>query len=107
MFVIVRTMKVEKGYIDSFKERFSKTSPLLKSPGFIKRELLVSTKDKDFDIIQMMIYFKDKKAFYVWEGSPEHIALHRNKDDEHNKKPEGIIEAKRETFEVIATQEHE
>lgn len=107
MYIIVRTMKIEKGYLDRFKENFSKPSPITKSPGFVKKEMLVSTKEKDFDLVQNKIYFKDKKAFYVWEGSPEHIALHRNKDKEHMQKPEGLIEVSREAYELVLTVENE
>ena len=26
------------------------------------------------------IYWKDKRAFFVWEGSPEHIAIQKAQD---------------------------
>lgn len=107
MFVIIRTMKIEKGYLDKVLENASKKGPIFKSPGFVKKEIFVQTKDKEFDLVKQMIYFENKKAFYVWEGSPEHIALHKDKNSDHNKKPEGIIEVKREAMELYLSQSHE
>ncbi|CCV64151.1 conserved hypothetical protein [Alteracholeplasma palmae J233] len=107
MYVIVRTMKMVKGNKEQVAQRFSNPSPVTKSPGFIRMEVLFSGKNPEYDIYQTMIYWTDKKAFYVWEGSPEHIAMHRNKDHEHNKRPEGILEVTHEAYEMIASKEHE
>ncbi|MDY0278075.1 MAG: antibiotic biosynthesis monooxygenase, partial [Acholeplasma sp.] len=107
MYVIIRTMKIEKGYLDSFKERFMKPSPLHKSPGFVKREMYAQTKNSDFDILKVMIFFEDKKAYYAWEGSPDHIAMHKDKNHENHTQPEGLIEASREAFTLVAEQPHE
>jgi heme oxygenase (staphylobilin-producing) len=103
MYIIVRTMKVKKGFRDKIVERFLEPSPVTKSPGFVKSELLVNTKDPEFDLYRQSIYWQDKKAFYIWEGSPEHIAMHRDPNHKHHQKPEEIIEVTREAFELIAS----
>lgn len=99
MYVISRVIKSEKGYRDSYIERYSKPSPVSKSPGFIKLEVLIDEKNPDYDIFRILIYWKDKKAFYVWEGSPEHIALHKNRVP--GQKPPGVIETFAEKYESI------
>ena len=102
MFVIIRTMKIEKGYLDIYKEQATKKSLVANSKGFVKREVLVSTKHKSYDVIQNLIYFENKKAYYVWQGSPEHIAMHKNK--KHDEKPEGLISITKEEYELIKSE---
>ena len=107
MYVIVRTMKVQKGFQEEMTERFLKPGAIQKSPGFIRSEMLFDKKHPEYDVYRQYIFWKDKKAFYVWEGSPEHIAMHRNKDSEHNKKFEAIIEVTRESYDLIASKGNE
>lgn len=103
MYIIVRNMKVQKGFRDKMIERFLTPGPVQKSPGFIKSELLVETKNPEFDLYRQTIYWQDKKAFYIWEGSPEHIAMHKDPNHAHHQKPAEIIEVTREAFELIAS----
>lgn len=104
MYVVVRTLKLQKGLREQYTERFSKPSIVTKAKGFIRRDVLFNQRDKEFDVCRVLIYWQDKKAFYEWEGSPEHIAMHKNKV--HGKDP-NILESTHEAFELIATVEHE
>ena len=54
-----------------------------------------------------MTYFQTKKDFYRWEGSPKHIAMHKDKANDHNKKPEGVIEVTRSSLEHILTKSYD
>lgn len=103
MYVIIRTMKIEKGYLDKYTENFKKDSPITKSKGFVKKELYVSSKEKEYDIVSTHIYFEDKKAFYVWEGSPEHIQMHKERKQGNHVKPEEVIEVTRQAFDLVST----
>jgi heme oxygenase (staphylobilin-producing) len=49
------------------------------------------------------VYFKDKKAYYLWEGSPEHIASHKKPQE----KPEGILNIEHLTYEVVQIDHYE
>lgn len=97
MYVVVRTMKVKKGFDEVIINNFNKPTIVENSPGFVKRELMYDKKNQDFDIYKTFIYFKDRKAFYIWQGSPEHIASHKNKKE----KPEYLIELTKETYDLI------
>lgn len=101
MYVIVRVMKVKKGFQDKVLERFLAPSLVAKSKGFVKSELLADKRNPEYDLYRQSIYWEDRKAFYVWEGSPEHIAMHKNKDHAHHQRPEEIIEVSREAFDLI------
>lgn len=101
MFVLIRTMKLVKGYLNIYEENFKKESPLTKSPGFVKKEMFVNTKDKEFDIVAYHTYFKDKQSYYIWKGSDAHIAMHRNKAN-LDPKPE-IIEVIKENYTLVTT----
>ncbi|WP_162146899.1 antibiotic biosynthesis monooxygenase family protein [Acholeplasma granularum] len=99
MYVVVRIMKVTKNHQEEVIKRFLNKNLMSKSPGYIKSLLLLDSKGKDYDVFRQEIFWKDKRAFFVWEGSPEHIAMHKNKTN--HSKPEEIIEVSRETYEVV------
>lgn len=103
MYVISRVFSFEKGYRENIIEKFSKPPVMLHFPGFIRRDVLFSQKDPAKDIVRMVIYWESKEAFYRFEGSPEHIAMHKDKHNAHNQKPEGLIDISREAYEVIAS----
>ncbi len=97
MFVVAKTFKVSKNHSASIIDRFKSNSPLFHFDGFIKREVLLQSKHNDEDVIQVRVMFKDKKDYYRWEGSPEHIQMHKNQKE----KPQGILHMESHTFELI------
>lgn len=107
MYVIERKMKVEKAHSDSVVERLSKPSIITKFKGFEKIDIFVNKKHSDYNEITVMTYFQTKKDFYRWEGSPKHIAMHKDKANDHNKKPEGVIEVTRSSLEHILTKSYD
>lgn len=103
MYVISRVFSFEKGYHDKIVEKFNQPPVMLHFPGFIRRDVLLDQKDPTKDIVRMFIYWENKEAFYKFEGSPLHIAMHKDKNNAHNQKPEGLIDMHREAYEVIAS----
>lgn len=101
MYVVVRIMKVKKNHQEDVIGRFSKQTLMSKSEGYVKSFLLLDSKNKEYDVFRQEIYWKDKRAFFVWEGSPEHIAMHKAKKEQGHQRPEEIIEMSRETYEVV------
>lgn len=101
MYVVVRVMKVQKGFSDKITEGFLSKNAMSQSPGFVKSNLLIDRKNPEYDLYRQEIFWLDKKAFFVWEGSPEHILMHKEK--KNHTKPEEIIETSRETYELLAS----
>ncbi len=101
MYVVVRVMKVQKGFSDKITEGFLSKNAMSLSPGFVRSVLMVDKKNPEYDLYRQEIFWLDKKAFFVWEGSPEHIMMHKEKKNQE--KPEEIIEFSRETYEVLAS----
>jgi heme oxygenase (staphylobilin-producing) len=97
-------IKVEKDSSTEIVDRFNHDSPMLTFQGFVKREILIDKKNKAFDVINISTYFKNKKAFYQWEGSPEHIALHKDPKNNHHKKPEGVLGVEAHYYETVLLQ---
>lgn len=104
MYVIVRTMKTEKNFQQTFKSQFESPFILQDVDGFIKREVLLDSKNKDFDIFKVSIYFESREAYINWESSDLHKSMH--KDKKEKKEIPGLIEANRETYLVISTTLH-
>jgi heme oxygenase (staphylobilin-producing) len=103
MFVISRVFKCHKREHSIYQDYFLKKSPLEHFKGFIKKELLINQQHPDYDIVRLYVFFESKKAFYAWEGSPEHIALHKDKTSSHHQKLDGVIEVYMEKYESIGT----
>ncbi|MBE0701085.1 MAG: hypothetical protein IH571_05310 [Acholeplasmataceae bacterium] len=88
MFVISRVLKVQKNLQASNIERLSKPTPLIKSKGFIRRDILIGQKNPEFDVIRIMVYWQDK-------------------NNNHNKPLEGLIDATVEQYELVLTNTNE
>jgi heme oxygenase (staphylobilin-producing) len=101
MYIITRVLKVEKGQKALLQDRFSQNFRLQTIDGFIKREVLIDEKNKDYDIYRVSIYWTSREAFYAWEGSDEHKALHKG-GKSHGDMP-GVIESSKETYFELAT----
>lgn len=100
MYVMTRVLKVEKGQKANLQERFSQPFRLQTVNGFIKREVLIDEKNPAYDLYRVSVYWDSREAFYAWEGSEEHKALHKNGKG-HGEMP-GLIEASKETFFELA-----
>lgn len=101
MYVMTRVLKMEKGQKENFRTRFSQPFRLQTVEGFVKREVLLDEKNPTYDLYRISVYWTSREAFYAWEGSEEHKALHKNGKG-HGEMP-GLIEASKETFFEIAT----
>jgi heme oxygenase (staphylobilin-producing) len=76
MIVITRNMKVAKDFTNRVIEDLSHPSAVSKAEGFIRRDLLINRDAEDFDIIKMIIYWKNKESLTKWHGSKEHQQGH-------------------------------
>lgn len=103
MFVVIRGLKIEKGHLDKYIENFKKQSPVMASLGFVKKEIFIQTKHKEYDIVNTYIYFVDKEAYDVWHMSKEHKEGHKKMKEEGYVRPEEIILMTRESFTVITS----
>ncbi|MCV2232752.1 antibiotic biosynthesis monooxygenase [Paracholeplasma manati] len=101
MYIIARVLKVEKGQKAVLQERFSQPFRLQTIVGFVKREVWIDEKNPQFDLIRIQIYWESREAFYAWEGSEEHKALHKGGKG-HGEMP-GVIESTKETYFELAT----
>ena len=107
MYVISRVLTFKKGYRDDIETMFNQEPLMKKHQGFIRRDVLLNDRDPEVDVIRVLIYWENKEAYYRFEGSPEHIAMHQQKDHPHHQKPEGLIDSKRESFILIHSDQHE
>lgn len=100
MYIISRVFKFEKGKYTTIIEKFKHKGPLIHARGFIKRDVLLDEHQKDYDVLRIMIYWEDQKAYYAWEGSPDHIAMHKAQK-EQPKVIDGLIEMYKESYTLV------
>lgn len=100
MYVISRVFKCEKRHHSLYKDFFFKPSPLNQFKGFVKKELMMNN-HQNHDIVRLSVFFESKKSFYQWEGSPEHIALHKDKHSSHHQKLDGVIDMTVEKYDYL------
>ncbi len=103
MYIVIKIFRVEIAHQDKFLERFKGDSPLLQFDGFEKREISVKKTTDGVAVIRMSIYFTDKKAYYRWEASPAHIAMHKQKHE----KPEGLIDVSKDKYVIYQIDERQ
>ena len=102
MFLVTRTLTLQKGFADSYVERLSRHGLVNEFPGFVRKEVLVNRVSHEFDVVRVMMYWRSKEDHMAWEKSPQHIAQHKA---QHGlpRAPEMIAMVK-ETFEVYESQ---
>ncbi len=106
MYVISRTIKIEKEYSKDLISKFDKPSIVFNFEGFVRREGLVNQRHKGYDVVTINTYFLDKEAYIRWEKSPEHLAMHKKSDQQQTKKPEGIIDVEANYYDLVLEQSY-
>ena len=102
MFVIMRTITVEKGYADQVVERFSRRGAVHSFEGFIDSNVMVrqARRQEKHDEVVVMIRWRSQEDWKNWEKSPEHIQGHRERQGQTP--PEYVISSVSARYEVKA-----
>ncbi|WMT41656.1 antibiotic biosynthesis monooxygenase [Paenibacillus sp. D2_2] len=79
MFIMTRTMLIEKGNSDKVIERFSQPGPMDEMEGLIDISVMVNKKSKEQEEVVTVIRWESEEAWKNWEKSPAHIEGHRQK----------------------------
>ena len=108
MHVMSRNMKVAKNLTHAVLEDLSLPSRSSKAEGFIRRDILVNREADDFDLIKVLIYWKDKESREKWHASKEHSLSHIDKHKLRKEMGQEPINRKDlnmnfEEFELIST----
>lgn len=89
MFVMMRTITVEKGNADKVVERFSGPGKMDGREGLVDVSVMVNKRAKEHDEVVVLIRWESEEAWKAWEKSPEHIQGHR--DSKGKTPPEYVI----------------
>ena len=107
LYIVSRIFSFHKGIDHTAVEQFNHPSMMKHFPGFIRRDVLLNTKNPDIDEVRILVYWESKQAYYRFEGSPEHIQMHKDKSHPHHQKPEGLIGMRKEEFSLIQSEVYE
>lgn len=78
MFVMTRTMVIEKGNSDKVLARFSAESPIDQMDGLVDISVMVNRKSQEHEEVVVVIRWESQEAWKNWEKSDAHIQGHRN-----------------------------
>ncbi|WP_059050559.1 antibiotic biosynthesis monooxygenase [Paenibacillus senegalimassiliensis] len=78
MFVMTRTMEVEKGSSEKVLERFHAESPIDQMEGLVDISVLVNRKSTEHEEVVVIIRWESQEAWKNWEKSDAHIQGHKN-----------------------------
>lgn len=78
MFVMTRTMLIEKGNSDKVLARFSAESPIDQMDGLVDISVMVNRKSKEHEEVVVIIRWESQEAWKNWEKSDAHIQGHRD-----------------------------
>lgn len=96
MFVMTRTIKIQKGNSDKLVARFSGESPMDSMDGLVDVSVLVNDKNKEYDEVLVLIRWESQEAWKNWEKSDAHIQGH--KENRGKQPPEFIISTEVKLF---------
>lgn len=102
MFVLQRTVVVQKGFADKVVERFGAPGILEQNEGFIDLSVMVKEgkRGDEHDEVLVVIRWDSKDAWKNWEKSDAHIQGHREKRGKPQ--PEFIVSTAHAAYEVKA-----
>lgn len=104
MFLVMRTLTLKKGFVDSYVDRFNRPGLVNEFPGFVRKEVHVNQQSSEVDIVRVAIYWGSKEDFIAWERSPQHMAQHQAHKGEP--KPVEIISSQHEMYTVYESSTH-
>ncbi|MGG6312762.1 antibiotic biosynthesis monooxygenase [Paenibacillus macerans] len=78
MFVMTRTMLIEKGNSDKVLARFSAESPVDQMEGLVDISVMVNRKSQEYEEVIVVIRWESQEAWRNWEKSDAHIQGHKN-----------------------------
>lgn len=107
MYVISRVLSFEKGINDTIIDQLHQPSIMRHFKGFIRRDVLLNQKLPDRDLVRIFVYWETKEDYYRFEGSKEHIAMHKDRSHPHHQKPTGLIDMTIETYQLIQSEVYE
>lgn len=82
MFVMTRTMIVEKGNSDKVLARFSAESPIDQMEGLVDISVMVNRKSREQEEVVVVIRWESQEAWKNWEKSDAHIQGHKNSQEQ-------------------------
>jgi len=88
LFVMTRTIRVEKGNSDKVVARFNEPSPMHEMDGLIDVSVMVNTKSKEEEEVVVIIRWESQEAWKNWEKSDAHIQGHK---DNRGKQPPAFV----------------
>ncbi|GIP52826.1 MULTISPECIES: antibiotic biosynthesis monooxygenase [Paenibacillus] len=77
MFIMTRTILVEKGNSDKVVARFSGEGPMDNMDGLVDISVMVNTKSKEQEEVVVVIRWESQEAWKNWEKSDAHIQGHK------------------------------
>lgn len=91
MFVMTRTIVVEKGNSDKVVARFSGEGPMDQMDGLVDVSVMVNRKSKEQEEVVVVIRWESVEAWKNWEKSDAHLEGHRQAKANGHQPPEYII----------------
>lgn len=97
MFIMTRTILVEKGNSDKVVARFSGEGPMDNMDGLVDISVMVNTKSKEQEEVVVVIRWESQEAWKNWEKSDAHIQGH--KENRGKQPPEYVLSTKVKLYE--------
>ncbi len=79
MYIVTNIIRVKKGYAGKLVERFKVRKGIETFPGFVRLDLLITDKQKDFDEVRVYTTWENKESFEGWFHSDIFLNAHKNR----------------------------
>lgn len=105
MFVITNRMKIKKGFAEHLAPAFTKDTQTNQFEGFIKTEVLVSSGNKEFDEMNVNMYWDSLKNFKTWRESDAFKNAHKRSSGGSEAKESPLLESEIIISEILSATE--
>jgi heme oxygenase (staphylobilin-producing) len=105
MFVITNRIKTKKGFARHMAPAFTKNSEVKQFEGFIKTEVLVSSDNKEFDELNVNMYWDSLENFKVWRESDAFKRAHQRPSGSSSSEDSPLLGSELVISEVVSSTE--
>ncbi|SHF08809.1 heme oxygenase (staphylobilin-producing) [Seinonella peptonophila] len=105
MFVITNRIKTQKGFAKHMAPTFTANQQIHQFDGFIKTEVLVCNHNKDFDEMNVNMYWETLESFRVWRESDAFKNAHKQPTEGKGSKESPILGSEIIISELASTTE--
>ncbi|WP_156289814.1 heme oxygenase [Oceanobacillus salinisoli] len=93
MIIVTNRMKTKQGFAEKLAPKFTKPGPLQEMEGFHKVEVTITENPKDYDELNVNMYWHNYEGFQAWKNSDMFKEAHKGTNTKEAKQDSPVIDS--------------